>query len=312
MLFDIVNRYIAPFHGILKVSLTIFVSIPADGILVDLPLGRKGHILCRHGIRNLCIPALEGIAFLHRIGRCRHICAVILGNCIDDAVTGFGKGDGVLVDTPLGIQGVICQDGKCTASFQRIRIGIRGPGPAQERVTFFFRCCGQGDCLLITAGYGCYVAAALGIEGNGVNDGNCLKDSIVSCCTGNYRQTLQNLAVLAGAPAQEGVGVGLIRSLTAVKADQRGIMCCSYRLVNLTVSVDIEADLIAHGGQGACEGHIMIGHGHTISIITPAAEGIARLGGICRQLNDSAVSNVCFGVIFLSVQDPADIVGIGS
>ena len=75
--------------------------------MVDLPLGGDGHILGRHGGGNGLIPAGKGIACFGRVGRGGNGRAVVLLN--DDILPAVFrlKGDGVLVDLPLGGDGHI-------------------------------------------------------------------------------------------------------------------------------------------------------------------------------------------------------------
>ena len=81
--------------------------LKGDGVLVDLPLGGDGHIPGRHGGGNGLIPAGKGVTCFGRVGRGGNGRAVVLLN--DDILPAVFrlKGDGVLVDLPLGGDGHI-------------------------------------------------------------------------------------------------------------------------------------------------------------------------------------------------------------
>ena len=104
--------------------------------MVDLPPGGDGHIPGRHGSGDLPVPAGKGIACFGGIGRGDNGRAVVLGdNDIFPAVFRL-KGDGVLVDLPLGGDGHIpgrhgggnglIPAGKGVACFGRVGRGGNG------------------------------------------------------------------------------------------------------------------------------------------------------------------------------------------
>ena len=82
------------------------IRIEGDGVLVDRPLSRDGHVRGRHGRGDRLIPAGEGVAFLGGIRRSRNSRAVILSELCKLGLA-VHKGDGVLVDLPLGGDGQV-------------------------------------------------------------------------------------------------------------------------------------------------------------------------------------------------------------
>ena len=86
--------------GKFRNNLTIFIQ-KGDLVLIDLPLRGDNHILRRDRGRNLLVPAVEGISFLHGICRCRHRGIIHIGNRRDHRSSVGDKGDRIRVDRPL-------------------------------------------------------------------------------------------------------------------------------------------------------------------------------------------------------------------
>ena len=126
--------------------------------MVGLPLGGDGHIPGRHGGGNGLIPAGKGVACFGRVGRGGNGRAVVLLN--DDILPAVFrlKGDGVLVDLPLGGDGhILSRHG-----------GGNGLIPAGKGIACFGGIGRGGDGSTIILGNGSDLAAAGGIKGDGV------------------------------------------------------------------------------------------------------------------------------------------------
>ena len=126
--------------------------------MVDLPLGGEGDIFGRHGGGNGLIPAGKGVACFGRVGRGGNGRAVVLLN--DDILPAVFRleGDGVLVYRPPGGDGHI--------------LGRHGGGnlfiPAGKGVACFCGVRRGSDSGAVVLGNGSGLAAAGGIEGDGV------------------------------------------------------------------------------------------------------------------------------------------------
>ena len=126
--------------------------------MVDLPLGGDGHIPGRHGGGNGLIPAGKGIACFGRVGRGGNGRAVVLLN--DDILPAVFRleGDGVLVYRPPGGDGhILSRHGSGDLPIPPCK-GVTCSGGSSRR----------GDGSTIILGNGSDLAAAGGIEGDGV------------------------------------------------------------------------------------------------------------------------------------------------
>ena len=139
--------------------------LKGDGVLVDLPLCRQGHILGRHGGGNGLIPAGKGIACFGRSSRRGDGRAVILGDGGNLAAASGIKGDSVLVELPFCRQGHGFGHGIGKVPFFFALV------PADEGIALFSgvgRLVGRG----VGTNLGCYFASTLRLEGDRIGPGD--------------------------------------------------------------------------------------------------------------------------------------------
>ena len=82
-------------------NLTAAVCVKGDGVLIDFPLRRDGHILRRHSRRNRRVPTSKGISLSCGVSRGGDRRAVAQRDGRNGTAAGGVEGDGVLIDRPL-------------------------------------------------------------------------------------------------------------------------------------------------------------------------------------------------------------------
>ena len=134
------------------------VQIVGDGVPVDPPLRRDGHILGGHRCRERRTPAGKRVAGPDGSGRCGNCRAIVLCNGCDGTAASGVKGDGVLIDRPL--------------RGDRQILGGHGRGnrliPTDESITLSCRVGRCGNLRAVVLRDGLDGAAAVGVEGDGV------------------------------------------------------------------------------------------------------------------------------------------------
>ena len=263
-----------------------------DGVLVDGPLGGDGHIICGHGCGDLHIPAIEGVAFLLRIGRCSHGSAVILGNGLDLSTAIGHEGDGVLVDRELsGDSHILCGHGG-----RDLHI------PTGEGVAFLGGIGGSGnrftvivDSLILLAvddgGEGVLVTAVVDLQNRRV---------IVCHSTGQHALIgIQGEALpCLGSQGDLGIGVrsdGFRHSLAVLAVNTHGVGLNGIGgFVGAPVGGQVDGNVLGRHGVGDLTG--------------PASEGVAILGGCCGSGQGITVNHIN-GTLILAVDDPGQLEG---
>ena len=139
-------------------DLAAAIGIESNGVLIDRPLCRDGHILGRHGCGDLVIPTTEGVACLGRIGGSGDCCSEIQSDSCDLAAINGIEGNGVLVDFPNCFDNYAFNGHGCGNFFI----------PTFESVTNLLGSCGSGNCRSEVLYDGSDLATAIGIEGDGV------------------------------------------------------------------------------------------------------------------------------------------------
>lgn len=131
-------------------------ATPASTIVA--PLCRDGQVFGGHGGGDFRVPAHKRVAGLGGGFGCGDVRAVVLRNGCDCAAAVGVKGDGVLVDPPLRLDGYILGG----HGGRELRL------PAHEGVAGFGGSCEGGDGRAVLLRDGCNRAAAVGVEGDGV------------------------------------------------------------------------------------------------------------------------------------------------
>ena len=241
------------------------IGVECDGVLVDCPVCLDGHVTCRHGCGDFSIPTCEGVTGLGGCGRCCDCCAVILRDSINCRTAIGIKGDGVLVDRPVCLDGhVICRHGCGNDSI-----------PTCEGVTGLGRICRCSDLSAVILRDSINCRTAIGIKGDGV---------LVDCplCSDRYvfsRHGCGDFSI----PTVEGV--------TGLGGISRCCDCCAVILrdsINCRTAIGVECDGVLVDCPVCLDGHVTCRHGCGDFSI-PTCEGITGLGRICRCSDLSAV-----------------------
>ena len=251
--------------------------VEGDGVLVDLPLRRDGHILGGHGLGNLLIPTGESIARLGRILRRDDSRAVVLRNGRDRRTAIRIETHRVAIDTPLRHKGHGRTDFRRQIFDSRlIAVGSGTQLPSSEVI--------PGSCKtvlrqlllrVIGEAHGFHgTRAAVGVKRHRVlirrplrRDGHILRGH----GGGNiFIPTGEGVASLGGV-----CGLG----------DGRAVVLRDSLVDRLTV---LERHRVLVDRPLRLDGHILRGHGGGNGLI-PTGESIARLGRILRRDDSRAV-----------------------
>ena len=257
-------------------DLATAIGIESNGVLIDRPLCRDGHILCGHGCRDSLIPICKGVTGLGRICGSGDCCSEIQSDSCDLAAINSIKGNGVLVDRPL------CRDGHI--------LGRHGCGdlviPTTEGVACLGRICGRGDCCSEIQSDSCGLAAINSIKGNGVlvDFPNCFDNYAFNGhgCGNFFIPTFESVTNLLGS-----CGSGNCRSEVL------------YDGSDLATAIGIEGDGVLIYSPSCLYGYVC---GNCcfeiVSSFTnePTCKGVACLGGSSRSSHGLAVLYCCCGV----------------
>ena len=134
------------------------IAVEGEGVLVHLPLRRKGHVRSGHRAGNGLVPTREGVAFARRIGGSGYFRTIVLRNGCHIRTTVAVKSKRVLVYLPLSGEG---------------HVGCRNGGgyflvPTREGVAFARRIGRSGYFRTIVLRNGCYIRTAVAVEGKRV------------------------------------------------------------------------------------------------------------------------------------------------
>ena len=242
----------------LALTRTAASRVKRHRVLIGRPLRLDGHIPCGHGLGNLLIPAVEGVASLGGVCGLGDSRAVVLRDSLVDRLTVLER-QRVLVDRPLR------REGHVTRRHGHVgRIAL----PALEGMSLLNRNRRRGDGAAIIH-FSTLDNLVTVLERHRVLvdlplrlDGHILR--------GHVRR---NILIPTGE------GVPLFGGVCG-RGDGRAVVLRDGR--NLAAAVRIERDRVLVDRPLRLNGHILRGHGLR-NFLAPPRESIPLLGGVCGR-----------------------------